>query len=482
MRKTGLILGGLLGVLAVAALLGATTNPGYFRSLVVAGGLFKVEDDGTVTATLGSASTVDDAALSANVAHLNVAETITGNWVNTANPWADNEVSDSITVGSGGNLAAPPAIGGTTPNTGRFTTLNTTGAVTLEGASTITHTTSGELDIVQGVDTNFDLVSNGNLRFWTDANANGDNDFTWYDGGANMVAFLDTSTPSFRSYHSLYTGTASLAGNPVLGIQAASGQTLVFDMYEGNELRWRWTKHATSDDLILGRAPSGTVVENPVYFSMGSGVATFSDPPVAPAFTASATAPYLETYETDAASNAKRVRFHNESGVFHMAFWDDAAENSNSFITAKRSGYTVTGIAAHGPLSTSSTNDIEAGGDIVFGGHLRDGSSGVPTVKEKQTNVVASTITGSRDTRGKLSISASGGNIAPGKICRVVFNAAMGSAPYVVLGSNQGSSSDLSFQWSTAAESTTGFDVYCQDGLVDDEGNDELVVTWIAIE
>jgi len=40
------------------------------------------------TLTIGASSTVADGALSAQVAHLNVAETITENWVNTANPWA----------------------------------------------------------------------------------------------------------------------------------------------------------------------------------------------------------------------------------------------------------------------------------------------------------------------------------------------------------------------------------------------------------
>jgi hypothetical protein len=34
----------------------------------------------------------------ANVAHTNAAETLAGNWVNTANPWADNEVSDTLTA------------------------------------------------------------------------------------------------------------------------------------------------------------------------------------------------------------------------------------------------------------------------------------------------------------------------------------------------------------------------------------------------
>lgn len=44
------------------------------------------------------------------VAELDIAETITANWVNTANPWADNEVSDTLTaslfVGSGSTTTA----------------------------------------------------------------------------------------------------------------------------------------------------------------------------------------------------------------------------------------------------------------------------------------------------------------------------------------------------------------------------------------
>jgi len=33
-------------------------------------------------------------------------KTLTGNWVNTTNPWADNEVSDTLTVGAAGSVAA----------------------------------------------------------------------------------------------------------------------------------------------------------------------------------------------------------------------------------------------------------------------------------------------------------------------------------------------------------------------------------------
>jgi hypothetical protein len=96
---------------------------------VADGGAVTVADDShshgdsTVsdTLTIGSSSTVADAALSAQVAHLNVAETIAANWVNTANPWADNEVVDDLTI-SGGIVDNTP-IGATTPSTGAFTTL-----------------------------------------------------------------------------------------------------------------------------------------------------------------------------------------------------------------------------------------------------------------------------------------------------------------------------------------------------------------------
>lgn len=57
------------------------------------------------TLTIGASSTVSDSALSANVAHVNAVETIASNWVNTANPWADNEVADVLTIGSGSSVA-----------------------------------------------------------------------------------------------------------------------------------------------------------------------------------------------------------------------------------------------------------------------------------------------------------------------------------------------------------------------------------------
>ena len=65
------------------------------------------------------------------MAHLNVAETVSADWVNTANPWADNEVADALTL-SGGTVDNT-VIGGSTPAAGSFTTLSATGDVDAAG-------------------------------------------------------------------------------------------------------------------------------------------------------------------------------------------------------------------------------------------------------------------------------------------------------------------------------------------------------------
>jgi hypothetical protein len=48
----------------------------------------------------------------AAIAKTDEAETLSANWVNTANPWADNEVADDITAGTAATLATARTIGG----------------------------------------------------------------------------------------------------------------------------------------------------------------------------------------------------------------------------------------------------------------------------------------------------------------------------------------------------------------------------------
>jgi len=62
---------------------------------------------GNVVSWNGTTGTLvqDSGVAAANLADLSAAETIAGNWVNTANPWADNEVADTLTIGASSTVA-----------------------------------------------------------------------------------------------------------------------------------------------------------------------------------------------------------------------------------------------------------------------------------------------------------------------------------------------------------------------------------------
>jgi hypothetical protein len=60
----------------------------------------KVHVVGNITVS----GTVDGKDIGTNAAMLNEAETISANWVNTTNPWDDNEVSDTLTIGAAGSI------------------------------------------------------------------------------------------------------------------------------------------------------------------------------------------------------------------------------------------------------------------------------------------------------------------------------------------------------------------------------------------
>lgn len=62
-----------------------------------------------------------------SLAMLDEAETITGDWVNTTNPWADNEVTNALTI-SGGTVNGTP-IGSSSADTGNFSMISRNGVV-----------------------------------------------------------------------------------------------------------------------------------------------------------------------------------------------------------------------------------------------------------------------------------------------------------------------------------------------------------------
>jgi hypothetical protein len=81
-----------------------------------------------------------------NYANLTEADIITGDWDNTANPWADNEVANNLTI-DGGSINNTP-IGATTASTGAFTSVaaNTVTATTFTGDLTGNASTATALE------------------------------------------------------------------------------------------------------------------------------------------------------------------------------------------------------------------------------------------------------------------------------------------------------------------------------------------------
>jgi trimeric autotransporter adhesin len=73
--------------------------------------------DSTVTLSKLDTSTIDTHYVTTGTAQsISGVKTITGNWINTANPWADNEVADDLTLGSSANVNAGSLTSGTLPN------------------------------------------------------------------------------------------------------------------------------------------------------------------------------------------------------------------------------------------------------------------------------------------------------------------------------------------------------------------------------
>ena len=161
-------------------------------------------DDNDGTGSGLDADTVDTYEGSA-LAVLSEAETITGNWVNTDNPWADNEVANDLTI-SGGTVDNS-AIGGTTPSTGAFTTLDVGGGYGDTGASIAadgTFLSDGSFGVAGLVcataavgggygSTGCDIEGDGDIK------TNGD---IYTDGDCSALTFTDRSP--------LYEGTKAL--------------------------------------------------------------------------------------------------------------------------------------------------------------------------------------------------------------------------------------------------------------------------------
>ena len=123
----------------------------------------------TIPATTGTLALLSDLD---NFGDLTADETITGNWDNTANPWADNEVADDITISSSGSVSA--------------------GALTLSTADGTGGTSSGSgleidgdaLGMLQG-------CADGEILKWVDGTATWDCDSDLTGGTINSFETID---------------------------------------------------------------------------------------------------------------------------------------------------------------------------------------------------------------------------------------------------------------------------------------------------
>jgi hypothetical protein len=143
-------------------------------------------------------------------------------------------------------LASPPPIGNTTPNTGAFTTLSASGAVTLTGL--------GAMKLNAGTTAERPTPSNGMIRYNTSTAL-----FEGYKGGAwqsiGTVTSVDATVPAFLAVTGnpvttsgtlaiAYSGTALPAANGGTGLTAAGTS--------GNVLTSNGTTWVSSTNLAVG--------------------------------------------------------------------------------------------------------------------------------------------------------------------------------------------------------------------------------------
>ena len=168
-------------------------------------------------------------------AGLEVVQTISSDWINVADPWADNEVVDGLTVDNTGNLSAPPAIGGTTPAAGTFTTMivatvqantvlqgNTDSALTAKADTNIVfHLDEDNIDdpnayfeVVDGADASCFKVTEAGVLSLDGAQIDSDD-------------LSDTASIAMLDENETITGNWDFDGNVAIGDTSADTATII---------------------------------------------------------------------------------------------------------------------------------------------------------------------------------------------------------------------------------------------------------------
>ncbi len=166
---------------------------------------------------------------------LDVAETITADWVNTANPWADNEVADNITASN-----YLPLAGGTV--TGNAV-IGTTGTLRPTGSGVVEAT---EVDVAAGAAP----TANGAILYDSTAN-----DLEYGDNGTNRkVANLDEAQTFTNKTLASPTFTGTVAGANTIPSSVIDTEVRTI-LWRPDELEVDGTNCTAPASVTLGSGP-----------------------------------------------------------------------------------------------------------------------------------------------------------------------------------------------------------------------------------
>ncbi|MCK4859194.1 MAG: hypothetical protein KAS87_01405, partial [Candidatus Omnitrophica bacterium] len=199
---------------------------------------------GHITGLATATETVTDTNLTENEVEAYIfdadAETITANWVNTTNPWADDEVANALTI-SGGTIGSNDIAG----------TLTTTGALTIgDDGDTITIDSSNWNVSSAGAGSGFTSLTVDNIQLKGNTiSATDSSGLYLYDDGSNGIFIEDggqvgigTATPSQKLHVAGRLATDDKISEGLVGSwhfdeatsDIANGETLTDDSGYGN--------------------------------------------------------------------------------------------------------------------------------------------------------------------------------------------------------------------------------------------------------
>lgn len=185
-------------------------------------------------------------------ASLSEAETVTGNWVNTANPWADNEVIDTLTV-TGGVIGAN-SISGTQTTTGTLTIGDNGDSIIIDASNWDVSTTGIATFLQASTTASFEAITYASASFFQGSAFGG-------------IDCNDATDKLFWSLGLFTCGTLTVADTSATGGTGIDINTndFVFDATELEALTWGaggnasnvWTHNLSAGDPTITWTASG---------------------------------------------------------------------------------------------------------------------------------------------------------------------------------------------------------------------------------